>query len=134
MRRVSVRKTIGVALSVSLVCSILVSVTVVSLDKIRQENEKRTRLGNIFIDLEILREGESLKDIMERTQFLLIDLETGEEIQEERYAETFNPKDFDIKNIADNPEFTNDIRYTRRQGYCWNPEKAEIHGRVLDIP
>jgi Na+-transporting NADH:ubiquinone oxidoreductase subunit C len=92
-----------------MVCSILVSVTVVSLDKIRQENEKRTRLGNIFIDLEILREGESVKDMMERTQFLLIDLETGEEIQEERYAETLNPKDFDVKNIADKLEFTKDI-------------------------
>ena len=105
----SVNKTIGVALGVSLVCSILVSTTVVSLNALQKENEKLAKLRNVYIDLDILQEGESLNDAKKRTRFLLIDIQTGEEVPKDKLTGMLDPEDFDIKAVATDPEYTVEI-------------------------
>lgn len=105
----SMRKTIGVALGVSLVCSVLVSATVVSLNRMQEENAKKTRIRNVFMDLDLLREGEGIEDVRERTQRILIDMGTGVEIPKERYAETLDPEAFDLKAVAGNPQYSKEI-------------------------
>jgi len=45
----STKKTIGVALGVCLVCSILVSSTAVSLGPIQEENKKVDKIKNILV-------------------------------------------------------------------------------------
>jgi Na+-transporting NADH:ubiquinone oxidoreductase subunit C len=109
MRRNSVINTIGVALGVSLVCSILVSATVVSLNTLQKENEKRIRMRNVYIDLGILREGESVSDVKERTRFFDIDMKTGRELPEDRWTGILNPEDFNVKTVANDPEYSIEI-------------------------
>jgi Na+-transporting NADH:ubiquinone oxidoreductase subunit C len=105
MRGESVIKTIGVALGVSLVCSILVSATVVSLNALQKENEKRIRIRNVYIDLDLLREGESVSDVKKRTRFLLIEMKTGRELPEDRLTGILDPEEFNIKAVANDPEY-----------------------------
>lgn len=109
----SVRKTIGVALGVSLVCSILVSATVVSLNRMQEENAKKTKIRNVLMDLDLLREGEGIEDVQKRTQRILIDMGTGGEIPKERYAETLDPEAFELKAVAGNPQYTKEIASER---------------------
>jgi Na+-transporting NADH:ubiquinone oxidoreductase subunit C len=105
MRGESVIKTIGVALGVSLVCSILVSATVVSLNALQKENEKRIRIRNVYIDLDLFREGESVSDVKKRTRFLLIEMKTGRELPEDRLTGILDPEEFNIKAVANDPEY-----------------------------
>jgi Na+-transporting NADH:ubiquinone oxidoreductase subunit C len=100
----SMTKTIGVALSVSLVCSLLVSGTVVLLNRIEEENARRTRMKNMLMDLDLLHEGERVEDVMKRTRKILVHLETGKEVPEAEYGKIVNPEKFDLKTMARHPE------------------------------
>lgn len=100
----SLSKTIGVALAVSLVCSLLVSGTVVLLNRIQEENARRTRIRNLFMDFDLIQEGESVNDVLRRTDLMLIELETGMEIQKRDYGKIVDPGEFDLKVMARHPE------------------------------
>lgn len=105
----SIKKTVAIALGVSLVCSVLVSATVVSLESVRKKNEKRSTMERVIHDLDLAVKGESMEDIVKRTRVFLIELETGMIFPEARYTERLNPEDFDVKRMAHDPEYGMDI-------------------------
>jgi Na+-transporting NADH:ubiquinone oxidoreductase subunit C len=101
----SVRKTITVALSVSLACSVLVTTTVVSMSGVQEENRRKSRMDRIFGDLNILRPGESLEEAIKRIRPFLVDLQAGEALPEERHTAALNPDAFDVQAQAESPEY-----------------------------
>lgn len=105
----SIKKTVGVALGVSLACSLLVSGTVISLESMQEEKVRRTKIKRVLLDLDLLREGESIEDVLKRAEHILIDLETGLEVREEKYTEILDPGKFDLKAMARDPEQSRQI-------------------------
>jgi Na+-transporting NADH:ubiquinone oxidoreductase subunit C len=100
----SVKKTVGVALAVSLVCSLLVSTAVVSMSALQEENEQEIRIRNILTDLDLLAEGQSVEDVRKRTDILLLDMEKDAVVPEDEYPASLDPANFDIKIVAHDPE------------------------------
>jgi Na+-transporting NADH:ubiquinone oxidoreductase subunit C len=109
----SMRKTIGVAFSVSLVCSVLVTTTVVSMQAMQEENRRNNRIDRILRDLAILRPGESLEAGEKRIRPFLVDLEKGEPLPEDRHTGVLNTDTYDIRTMAHSPEYGRDIRSER---------------------
>jgi len=105
----STKRTVGVALAVSLVCSILVSATAVSLHERQEENRSGSTLRTILTDLDLIREGERIARAMERAEAQLVELATGEILPPEQYDETLNLEDFDIQFLSSHPEYGRDI-------------------------
>jgi len=106
----SIKKTFGVALGVCLVCSVLVSSTVVSLKPIQDENKKLDKLKNILIAGNLLEEGKDIETIYNnRIKPVIVDLETGEIIPEDKYDAVINPKTYDVKNIVKNAKYSKTI-------------------------
>ena len=70
-------KAVIVTLTVSLVCSVIVSATAVTLGTLREDNARRTRLLNIFSGLDLVSSDEKgLRKVQEGLQYLLLDLES----------------------------------------------------------
>lgn len=95
------KKTIGVALAVSLVCSVLVSVSVVSLKPLQERNKKLERIKNILAAGGLLHQETAIDKIYEeRINPKVINLETGEFLPEESYGKELSPDSFDVKKLA----------------------------------
>ena len=106
MARESKRKTIGVALGVCLVCSILVSAAAVSLKGRQNENKKLDKLKNILIAGDLYSDNIDLdKKFKENIEPRIINLENGHILSEDEYNEKLNLKDFEIKAMADDSEY-----------------------------
>jgi len=106
----STKKTIGVALGVCLVCSILVSTAAVTLKGIQKANQKKERLKNILEAGDLLVQGENIDKIFqEKIQAEIIDLETGKVLSADAIHEGLQPETFDIKLVARNPELSKKI-------------------------
>jgi len=98
-------RTVTVALIVSLVCSILVSVTAVSLQDIQQENAAGSTLRTIVTDLDLIKEDERISAVFDRSEPILVELATGEIVPPESYDEELNLDEFDIQRIAAHPDY-----------------------------
>lgn len=105
----STKKTIGVALGVSLVCSVLVSATAVSLQERQEDNRAGSTLRTILDDLDLIREDELIARARERTEPVIVELATGEIVPEERYDETLNLEDFNIDVLAAHPDYGREV-------------------------
>ncbi len=100
------RKTIGVALAVSLVCSVLVSVSVVSLKPFQERNKKLERIKNILIAGELLHQEMAMDKIYEeRINPKIINLETGEFLPEGSYGKELSPESFDVKKLSEDFQY-----------------------------
>lgn len=93
----SVGRTLGVALGVSLVCSLLVSVAAVSLRPKQAENRLLNRKKNILRAAGVLRADMSVAEQYEGIRPRVVDLETGE------YVENVDPTGFDQQAAARDP-------------------------------
>jgi Na+-transporting NADH:ubiquinone oxidoreductase subunit C len=101
------KKTIMIAFAVSLVCSVLVSVSVVSLKPFQERNKKLERIKNILAAGELLyQEGAIAKIYEERIHPALVNLETGEYIPEGSYGKELDPDSFDVKKIAEDFQYS----------------------------
>ena len=79
----STKKTLGVALGVCLVCSILVSTTAVTLKSFQKENQRREKLKNILDAGGLLEDGISIEQIYQnKIRAEIIDLNTGKSVPE----------------------------------------------------
>ncbi len=106
----STKKTLGVALGVCLVCSVLVSTAAVSLKPIQTENKKLDKLQNILIAGDIKAEDENINKLFkERVKPVIIELKSGKVVPESEYTDLLNPEKFDIKTMASDPEYGMDI-------------------------
>jgi Na+-transporting NADH:ubiquinone oxidoreductase subunit C len=103
----------AVALTVSLVCSVLVSATAVSLHERQEENRAGSTIRTILTDLDLIREGEMIARARERAEPMIVELATGEILPPGEYDETLNLQDFDIRTLAAHPEYGREIPQER---------------------
>jgi Na+-transporting NADH:ubiquinone oxidoreductase subunit C len=102
----SFKKTIIVALSVCIVCSVLVSGAAVSLQGIQKENKKLDRIRNILLAGSLPVEDKDIRKIYnEKIRPRMINLSTGNTVPEDSFNETLNIEDFDIRSVAGDPVF-----------------------------
>jgi len=110
MSHESVKKTIGVALGVCLVCSVLVSTAAVLLKDIQKENRKQEKLKNILIAGDLYTEGSNIQAIFsDRIRPEIIVLKAGETISRDDYDDVLNIENFDIKTISRDPRMSRPI-------------------------
>ena len=105
----SIKKTLGVALGVCLVASILVTGTYTVLKPIQIENRKIDKLKNILKAGGIeITEGKKIEDLFkERIEPKIVDLKKGEIKKDfSDKEEILKPENFDIKQIAKDSEFS----------------------------
>ena len=106
----STKKTIQVALGVCLVCSVLVSIAAVELKPIQDENKQLDKLKNILIAGDLYEDGVDIKETYEKNiEPVMINLESGDIVEEEKFDDELNIKDFDIKTMAANDTYGQSI-------------------------
>ncbi|MBN1559700.1 Na(+)-translocating NADH-quinone reductase subunit C [candidate division KSB1 bacterium] len=103
----STKKMVTVALGVCLVCSILVSTAAVSLNGRQEKNKERDKIKNILIAGELMEEGIDVKAIFDnRVKSAIINLQNGEFLPESDYNARLNPKTYNLKVMADDPQYS----------------------------
>lgn len=118
MQADSIKKIIGVALGVCLVCSILVSAAAVSLSSIQAENKKLDRLRNILMAADLYDNDQNIQAIYDqKIETEIIDLSAGEAIAQSQMNDVLNVDAFDIRKVSANPEYSEVI-----------PSKEDIAG------
>jgi len=101
----NLKKTIGVALGVCLVASILVSTAAVELKPIQTKNAKLDLLKNILEAGDLYSPGVDIQQTYnEKISAELIELETGKPLTESEYTAELTPEKFDLKSWASSPE------------------------------
>ncbi|KAA3609260.1 MAG: Na(+)-translocating NADH-quinone reductase subunit C [Calditrichaeota bacterium] len=101
MQSDSIQKTVGVALAVCLVCSVLVSVSAVYLQSIQEENKRLDKIKNILMAGGLYDKKADIQSVFkEKITSALIDLSTGDELSEEQFTAKLSPETFDIKEMA----------------------------------
>ncbi|UCF63115.1 MAG: Na(+)-translocating NADH-quinone reductase subunit C [bacterium] len=99
-------KIIAVALGVCIVCSILVSTAAVVLNAKQEENKKIEKIKNILIAGNLYEKGKDVKEIYNsKVEGTIIDLESGQKLDESKYNEELNVETFDIKDLAGSPQY-----------------------------
>ncbi|MEN8152603.1 MAG: Na(+)-translocating NADH-quinone reductase subunit C [Acidobacteriota bacterium] len=105
----TIKKTIGVALGVCLVSSILVSLAFVQLKPIQDKNAELDKLKNILEAGGLKTDGKTdiRKLYKDRIEPVIIELKTGDIVTE--LSEEIKPDNFDIETLAKDPKFSSKI-------------------------
>ncbi len=110
MARDSVKQTFLVAVLLCLVCSLLVSSSAVGLRSLQEDNKRTEKQKNILIAAGLFDPDQHSKgdveEMFKQVAPIIIDLDTGEEISKEEYA---NLKDYDQKQASKKPELSQEI-------------------------
>lgn len=93
----SIRKTLWVAFSLSIVCAVLVSGAVVLLQPVQEKNKALDRKLNILAAAGLLQEGVSVEDQFKNVQTRIVDLRTG------KFADDALADGFDQRKAAKDP-------------------------------
>ncbi|MCX2981424.1 Na(+)-translocating NADH-quinone reductase subunit C [Halieaceae bacterium IMCC14734] len=93
----SIQKTLIVAVSLCVVCSVLVSGAAVALKDMQVANKLDDRNRNILAAAGLLEEGTPIAEQFSRIETRLVDLDTGE------FVEGMDPESFDQRKSAKNP-------------------------------
>jgi len=107
----STKKTLVVALGVCLVCSVLVASATVALRGRQLQNKKLDKIINILQAGNLLNEQKKndtnyIMDLYNKqVRPAIIDLKNGDIIPESEYSDKLDPEKFDIKTMADSPEY-----------------------------
>jgi Na+-transporting NADH:ubiquinone oxidoreductase subunit C len=106
----SVKKTIIVALGVCIVCSVLVSTAAVSLQGIQEENKRLDKIKNILLAADLFAGDEKILSVYEeKIKPVMIDIQSGEAVEEGILKETMTIERFDIDAVAADPEYSREI-------------------------
>ncbi|KAA3660137.1 MAG: Na(+)-translocating NADH-quinone reductase subunit C, partial [Calditrichaeota bacterium] len=93
MQNDSIKKTVGVALAVCLVCSVLVSTAAVYLQGIQEKNKHLDKVKNILIAGCLYDKNSDILQVFnEKVSSALIDLETGNKLTEDQYTDKLSPQ------------------------------------------
>ena len=105
----SIKKTLGVAIGICLVCSVLVSLAFVQLKPIQDKNKELDKLKNILQAGGIEAESNiDIKSVYEKNiEPVIIDLKSGEIVTDPE--DRIKPENFDIEALAKDPEFSSKI-------------------------
>ncbi len=93
----SVTKTLIVAISLCLVCSVLVSSATVLLKPIQERNKVLDRKRNILKAAGLLEAGKDLEDLFEQIEPRVVDLATG------TYVDTIDPQSYNARKAVKDP-------------------------------
>ncbi|MGB5054121.1 MAG: Na(+)-translocating NADH-quinone reductase subunit C [Nitrospirales bacterium] len=110
-------KTLVVALLLCLVCSMLVSMTAVSLKPLQIANKDLNRKTIILEVSKLLREGQSIDEQFKQIQPKVVNLETGE------YIESVDPNEYDQRKAAKDP--TQNIKIPADQDIAQIKQRAK---------
>ncbi|ETI61902.1 Na(+)-translocating NADH-quinone reductase subunit C [Marinomonas profundimaris] len=103
----SIQKTIIVALSLCLVCSIFVAAAAVGLKPIQNANKDLDRKRNILSAAGMLVPGKSIDEVFQTVETRIVNLQTGVFATEaEIKAAGINPATYDQKAAAKNPQLS----------------------------
>ena len=106
MENDSIKKILLVSIGVCLVCSLLVSTAAVTLNSIQNENIRLDKIKNILIAGDLFGENVDLaKTYDQKIKPIMIDLETGNEVDKEKFDDVLNIEGFDIIKMANHPEY-----------------------------
>jgi Na+-transporting NADH:ubiquinone oxidoreductase subunit C len=93
----SIKKTLIVAFSLCIVCSVIVSTAAVVLKPAQEVNKTLDRKRNILAAAGMLQEGVSVEEQFEQVSARVVDLRTG------RFADDVDPDKFDQRKAAKDP-------------------------------
>lgn len=99
----SLEKTIAVALSLCVVCAILVSGSAVALKSLQQNNKSLDMKKNILSVVGLMEEGTDIDQAFGQFEQKIVNLETGE------YDESVDPARYDQRKAAKDPEMNLEI-------------------------
>jgi Na+-transporting NADH:ubiquinone oxidoreductase subunit C len=110
MENDSIKKILLVSVGVCLVCSLFVSMAAVTLNAIQAENVRLDKIKNILIAGGLYGENVNLaKTYDEKIKPIMIDLDTGNKVNQEKFNDELNIEGFDIIEIASHPEYGKNI-------------------------
>lgn len=105
MSNESIVKTIIVVVGVCLVCSLLVSSSAVKLLPLQQKNKKFDKVKKILVAGDLYSEdADIVQTYEERVEPYIIDLNTGEYLNEESFDDLLNIENFDITTLSNHPQ------------------------------
>ncbi len=93
----STLKTLGVALLLCLVCSVLISTAAVSLKPLQIANQELDRKKNILEATKLMQEGKDIDELFKQIEPKVVDLATGQ------YVESIDPNQYDQRKAAKDP-------------------------------
>ena len=93
----SIPKTILVAITLCLFCSMIVSLAAVKLKSIQQENQIRDKQKNILQVAGLYSEGVNVEETFASFEPRVVDIESG------LFTDKFNPKTFNDRKAASDP-------------------------------
>ncbi len=106
----SIKHTIGVAFGVCLVCSVLVSTTSVTLKKVQDDNKKLDKMKNILIAGELYTTAAEIEEVYnDKIEAEILELSSGLLLPEEKYNQSLDAQSFDIRAVAEDPEYNRKI-------------------------
>lgn len=100
----TIGKTIGVALSLCIVCSVVVSTAAVMLKPTQIANKSLDKKRNILAAAGLLEEGKSVEDSFEAITTKLVDMSTG------KYADLdIDPASYDQRKASKDPSLSSEV-------------------------
>jgi Na+-transporting NADH:ubiquinone oxidoreductase subunit C len=106
----SVTKTLIVALSVCIVCSVMVSTSAVSLHGKQEENRQLDRKKNILLAADLFADDDTVRSVYdEKITPVMIDLQSGQTVEEGLLKTSMTPERFDIRSTSADPEFSRPV-------------------------
>ena len=122
MRRDSIANTFLVATLLCIVCSVLVSAAAVGLRPEQEKNQVRERRKNILMAAGLYDPEASLDQLFEKVETKLVDLETGEFVEEGE----LDPQTYDPRSAAKNPQMSVEIPQDKDLGNIKRREKYQF--------
>jgi Na+-transporting NADH:ubiquinone oxidoreductase subunit C len=98
-----IKKTLIVAFSLCIVCSVVVSTAAVVLKPAQEANKTLDRKRNILAAAGMLEEGVSVEKQFEQVQTRIVDLRTG------KFTDEVNPATFDQRSAAKDPAMSHKL-------------------------
>jgi Na+-transporting NADH:ubiquinone oxidoreductase subunit C len=92
-------KTLVVAGVLCFVCSIIVSITVVTLKPLQEKNAEIDFKKNVLNAAGMLKEGADVEATFDKINTIMVDIETG------KVMDSIDPLSFDQKSAASNPDY-----------------------------
>ena len=99
----SIKKTLIVAFSLCIVCSVVVSTAAVMLKPAQEINKTLDRKRNILAAAGMLEEGRSVEDQFSRVTTRMVDLRTGE------FTDDVEPGNYDQRKAAKDPAMSTEL-------------------------
>ncbi len=106
----SIKKTIGVALGVCIVCSVLVSTAAVYLKPKQELNKAQEKRRNILKAGGLLSESGDIATIFsEKIRPVMVELKTGERLAKDKMTGPLAPENYSIKKASRDPQTSSQL-------------------------